>query len=102
VKSRSSLTLHSGVYYFDSLTIVPQGKLLIDDARGPVQTTRNSFSYRGEIRPATIGIPKLLIGVRGTGGVMIEAPFHGRDRCATLQGQPAGGTAQWSPWGILR
>jgi|GEM_PF-1058200 len=78
VKSRSSLTLHSGVYYFDSLTIEPQGKLLIDDARGPVQIyLGNSFTYRGEIRPATIGIPKLLIGVRGTGGVMIEAPFTG-------------------------
>jgi len=78
VKSRSSLTLHSGDYYFDTLTVEPQGKLLIDDAKGPVRVyLGNSLTYRGEIHPASFGIPRLLVGVRGTGGVVIEAPFTG-------------------------
>lgn len=78
VKSRSTLTLHSGTYYFDDLMIEPQSKLILDDALGPVLIyIGNSFTYRGSIQSSTGGIPKLLVAIRGSGGAMIEAPFTG-------------------------
>lgn len=77
VKSRSSVTLHSGVYALDDFTLEPQAKLRIDDRDGPVQVVvKGNFTYRGQIVSAIGESPQLLFAVQGS-SVMVEAPFTG-------------------------
>lgn len=77
VKSRSTVTLHSGVYLLDDFTLEPQAKLRIDDRDGPVQVVvRGNFTYRGQIVSAIGETPQLLFGVQGS-SVVVEAPFTG-------------------------
>ena len=78
VRAGASIRLHSGVYYFESVTLESGSSLVIDDSDGPVQIyVQNGFIHRGSIRASTYGVPRLFVGVLGTQQVMIEAPFTG-------------------------
>ncbi len=78
VKSRATLTLHSGVYVFENLQVESQAQLRIDDREGPVQIiTEGQFTFRGRVTSARQSIPQTLFAVQGTQDVFIEAPFIG-------------------------
>ncbi|HKO53543.1 MAG TPA: hypothetical protein VJV79_37800 [Polyangiaceae bacterium] len=77
VKSRSTVTLHSGVYRLADFLLEPQARLVIDDSNGPVQViVDGNFTYRGAIIAGHLPFPQLLFVVRGT-VASVEAPFVG-------------------------
>ena len=75
VASRATLTLSSGVYYFDSLTIEPSAKVLLQGQ--VVIYVRTSLAVRAPISATNGGFPELMIGYFGTLAASIEAPFSG-------------------------
>ncbi len=76
VKSRSTLKLSAGSYFFKSLTLEPQAKLDISQAGGAVYIyVLESLTYRGGIVGATSS--SLLVGYLGTATLNLEAPFVG-------------------------
>jgi hypothetical protein len=76
VKSRSTLRLSAGSYFFKSLTLEPQAKLDMTQAGGPVHIyVLEAISYRGRITGGTSG--SLLLAYLGTQAVNLEAPFAG-------------------------
>lgn len=78
VKSGASVTLSTGVYAFDDVTLEPQGQLLVDDREGPVQIVLNGkLSFKGRVRSAHGSVPQVLFAVQGNHDVMVEAPFVG-------------------------
>jgi hypothetical protein len=110
VKSRARLTLHTGAYLFENITLEPEARLLVDSTRGPVQVyLKKNLTFRGMVQTATIGIPQLLVGKLGTGSALVEAPFDGvlvapdadvRIQAATPRGHRAvfyGGTLTMEP-----
>ncbi|MEP7049392.1 MAG: hypothetical protein ABJB12_03525 [Pseudomonadota bacterium] len=77
VKSRSTVTLHSGVYELADFLLEPQARLVIDDSQGPVQVVVDgSYTFRGAIASASPALPQILFAVLGT-SVEVEAPFIG-------------------------
>lgn len=77
-KSRSKVTLRSGVYVVKSLMVEPQTQLIIDDSAGPVQIyVQGSFTFRGAVSSKRQRAPELLIGLAGAGPVLLDAPFNG-------------------------
>jgi len=77
VDSRSTVTLHSGVYQLTDFMLQPQARLLIDSSQGPVQiVVDGGFTYRGSIVSATANVPQVLFAVRGP-SALVEAPFTG-------------------------
>ena len=77
VKSRSTVTLHSGVYEFADFFLDAQARLVIDDSHGPVQViVDQNFTYRGAIVAGYQPAAQVLFAVLGT-TVAIESPFNG-------------------------
>jgi MYXO-CTERM domain-containing protein len=77
VKSRASLALRGGTYYFESLGLEPQATLALDEAAAPVVIYVNQgLTFRGAIA-SNAPASNLLIGVIGTGFVSIETAFQG-------------------------
>lgn len=76
-KSRSTVTLHSGVYEVADFLLEPQARLVIDDSQGPVQiVVDHDFTYRGAIVPASQPVAQVLFAVQGT-TALVESPFVG-------------------------
>lgn len=76
-KSRSTVTLHSGVYEVADFLLEPQARLVIDDSQGPVQiVVDHDLTYRGAIVPASQPVAQVLFAVQGT-TALVESPFVG-------------------------
>lgn len=105
VKSRSTVTLSTGTYDFDTLQVAePQAKLVIDDSAGPVIIyVRNQFTYRGNVQILSIdgGFPDLLVVYLGQNELWLEAPFQGHLFApnASAHIRPMQGTFTGSIWG---
>src|SRR5690606_13036159 len=70
VKSRSTLTLHTGIYVFTSFQIDPQARLLIDSSDGPVQIyVKSGLFFRGLIQSTSAQQPQLFIGYLGSDSI---------------------------------
>ncbi len=77
IKSTATLSLKSGVYYFDALTLESQANLRLDETAGPVELyIKHGFTFRGTVA-TTAAPPELLIVDFGSSTVFIEAPFRG-------------------------
>ena len=105
VKSRSTVTLSTGVYEFASLNVLePQAKLLIDDSAGPVIIyVRTAFVYRGGVQDKAVSgrFPKLLMVYLGTADLWVESPFQGHLFAPNSTAHLRPGTGQFvgSFWG---
>lgn len=105
IKSRSTVTLSTGVYQFGALNVLePQAKLLIDDAAGPVIVyIKTGFIYRGGVQNKAVSgrFPKLLMVYLGTADLWIESPFQGHLFApnATSHLRPGQGQFVGSFWG---
>lgn len=78
VRSRATLSLRSGTYYFESLGVIePQATVSLDERLGPVIIFVNQpLTFRGVV-VSNLGQPDWLIAVIGGGTVTIESPFQG-------------------------
>jgi hypothetical protein len=77
-KSRTRLSIRSGVYSFSSLTIEPDAVVAVDTSAGPVFVyVRDTFRFRGRIENTSGPRADLLVASFGTGSVFLEAPFVG-------------------------
>jgi hypothetical protein len=83
VKEGASLKLSSGTYAFDGdVTVEPGGKLVIDDAEGPVvaYVRGTGITFRGVVEKQsepTSSKVDLLFVVLGPGASFVEPPFRG-------------------------
>lgn len=78
LRKGSSVTLHTGVYRFEHMTLDDESELVIDSRLGPVQVyTAQDFVFRGSVTTATVGIPQLLLAKIGAGKVEIAGDFTG-------------------------
>jgi len=78
IKSRNRVNLASGAYQFDSLTLEPQARLVIDDTAGPVYLdVKNSLLFKGAIDGASGKPPALRLMYVGTAPPSIESAFSG-------------------------
>jgi hypothetical protein len=105
VKSRSTVTLSTGIYEFASLNVLePQAKLLIDDSAGPVIVyIKTAFIYRGGVQNKAVSgrFPKLLMVYLGTADLWVESPFQGHLFAPNSTAHLRPGTGQFvgSFWG---
>jgi hypothetical protein len=78
VKTNATLVLPAGTYFFDSLMVEPSGKISVDSKTSAVAIyVRNGFTTRGSFVEKTGGKSNLFIGVQGTSGAVLGAPFQG-------------------------
>ena len=78
IKSRNRVNLSSGAYQFDSLTLEPQARLVIDDAAGPVYLdVRDSLLFKGAVDGASGKPPAFRLVYVGTASPSIESAFSG-------------------------
>ena len=78
VKSRSTLTLVGGEYFFESLTIEPQASLVIDSSESPVRIyVKSGLIFRGAMLDHEGGMPKVLLAYFGTSNGLVESSFDG-------------------------
>jgi hypothetical protein len=79
VFSRSTITLSSGAYFFDSVDIEPQATVRLDDAAGPifVYVRQTLIMNGGTLQRTQAGHPRLLLGYLGTAPVSIGVPLRG-------------------------
>lgn len=81
IKARASIKLKAGTYLFQSMMLEPQSRVVVDDTEGPVVVYVNSsFTFRGsieQVRNPAPPSPDLLVVVRGTTALPIEAAFRG-------------------------
>jgi hypothetical protein len=75
VASRYTLTLASGIYYFDSLVLEPSSRVVLQGQ--VVIYVRSALTDRGTFSDASGAFPELLIGYFGGTAASIEAPFSG-------------------------
>lgn len=105
IKSRSTVTLSTGVYEFAALEVLePQATLRIDDGAGPVIIyVKNTFTYRGGVQNKAVSgrFPKLVMVYLGTADLWIESPFQGHLFApkATSHLRPGQGQFIGSFWG---
>lgn len=74
------LSLRSGTYYFDSVTIEPGSQLLLDKTQGPILIyVKTTFSFKGTLVTTAGVATDTLIGVLGTGtnAAYVEGPMVG-------------------------
>jgi hypothetical protein len=78
VKSRATLSLRTGTYFFESFGVIePQARVVLDERQGPVIIFVNDpITFRGVVQ-SNLGQPDWLIGVVGQGTVTIESSFQG-------------------------
>jgi hypothetical protein len=78
VKSRAQLNLRSGTYFFETFSVLePQALINLDERQGPVIIFANQpITFRGIVQ-SNLGQPDWLIGVIGTGTVIVDASFQG-------------------------
>ncbi len=79
VKMGGTLSLAAGTYFFDSMMLEPLATVSIDSqGAGVTIYIRNDLTMRGAFVDRLGGVPNLFIGVLGTAGATISAPFRGR------------------------
>ena len=79
VKSRATLSLSTGTYFFNSWTVEAQA-IISCSSKGTGQVVvhvKNGFTFRGSIIEKTGGRPTLFVSVFGTAQVALGAPFTG-------------------------
>ena len=77
VAPHSSVTLHSGVYWFSELTLQPDATLRVEDRDGPVQViVKDGFRYHGQIASPAGQLPQIVFNVLGE-CADIDSPFVG-------------------------
>jgi hypothetical protein len=92
VKSRSTLRLNPGTYFVNSFSIEPQAIVAVDG--GPVSLyVATTMNFKGTIS-AGAQDRSFLVGVAGTGTVLLESPFTGTIVApnATIRFATVGGT----------
>lgn len=78
VTVRGEVRLSSGTYFLDSLMLESTGKLVIDQAAGPVTIyVRTALTYRGSASVVGGAFPNLFVGYFGTQDAFIESGFRG-------------------------
>ena len=78
VKSRSSLNLSTGAYYFDGLPMEPQSRLVLDQHLGPVFIfVRTHLDPKGSFVDPSGAMVATFIGFMGTDAVYMVSPFTG-------------------------
>ena len=78
VKTSGTLTLSSGTYYVDGLTLEPGSSVKLNQAQGPVIIySRTAIIFRGAVSAVGGGVPQVLIVYLGTSTNFIEAAFTG-------------------------
>lgn len=77
VRSRGTLKLTAGKYYFTSLTLEPQARLELDTSAGPVMVfTEVGLDFRGQV--VNRGKPRsFLLAHMGDSSLSLESPFDG-------------------------
>ena len=74
----SSLYLHSGTYFFQSLDLEPGANLYVDSSHGPVFLyATTTLIFRGNEKALDASVPQLFMGFLGICEVDLEAPFNG-------------------------
>lgn len=78
VKSRATLTLRTGTYFFESFGVIePQARVVLDERLGPVILfVAQPITFRGVVQ-SNLAQPDWLIAVIGSGTVTIESSFQG-------------------------
>ncbi|MGB7214637.1 MAG: hypothetical protein WBE98_06320, partial [Gammaproteobacteria bacterium] len=77
IKSRSGLSLSTGTYYFESISIEPQATLQLDTSAGPIVAfVRNGFDFKGTFQHSGAA-SDVFFGILGTGTVSLEAALNG-------------------------
>ncbi len=78
VSPQATLTLQTGTYFFDSLTTLPHGRVLLEGLGPFVVYVRTQLVYKGPIvLPAGVPDVELLVGFAGTSHAVIGSPFEG-------------------------
>jgi hypothetical protein len=78
VKSRATLRLSSGVYFFNTLDLEPQATVVLDKSTGPVFLyVQTSLIERGAFVDTTAHATDVFLGYLGLQAASIEAPFMG-------------------------
>jgi hypothetical protein len=81
VKSRATLTLKSGDYYFDALhALEPQSTIVVDTRNSllPVRIfVKSALTFRGRIADVTSARPEVLVVYQGTAVANVESAFNG-------------------------
>jgi DNA-binding protein YbaB len=76
--SRATLTVSSGVYFTDSLTIGSGSTVVVNATNGPVILwVKNALTFAGSLKDAAGAFPRIWIGYIGTAGVSLQTPFQG-------------------------
>jgi hypothetical protein len=77
VRARGKLTLGSGIYFFSSLLIEPNGELRLRNDDTVVVYVKTSLVHRGLISEDAADRANVLFAVAGTAATLVEAPFRG-------------------------
>ncbi len=78
LKTNTNVSISTGTYWLESLTMEPGGSLRVDTSQGPVFVyVRGSLIHRGAIVSTAGPRANLLFGVLGSATIPIEAPFVG-------------------------
>jgi hypothetical protein len=78
VKSRAVLSLHSGIYFMDSLTLEPESLLDMNETTGPVIIyVVNNFIHRGVNTAQDGNLDSFLVVVMGEDQVAVDSAFDG-------------------------
>src|SRR5690606_24146841 len=73
--SRSTLTLQSGNYFFERVTVEPQA--MVVTPAGLSFDVKTELTFRGQLRSSSGGQGYLPIKYRGTNTAVLEAPYYG-------------------------
>lgn len=78
IKSRATLRLKTGSYFFDSLMVEPDGILQVDNRGGTVVIyLKNWMTHRGKIVDLQANPTSAAVVSVGTGDILFEVPFTG-------------------------
>jgi hypothetical protein len=78
VKSRATLSLSSGTYFCNELTLEPEGKVMLNAAQGPIYIwVRDSFTFRGAFEDTLGAFPNVLVGYMGSGTATVDSLYRG-------------------------
>jgi DNA-binding protein YbaB len=78
IKANAEVSLSSGSYFFESLSVEPNSKLIVDADDAPaILYLKQAFLFRGAMISRSGGRPKIVIECFGPALVSVEAPFTG-------------------------
>jgi hypothetical protein len=78
VKSRATLRLTAGTYYFEALTVEPSARIELDKSAGPVHVyVQKTLTHRGAFVHSNGSGSGFTLDFAGTSSVYLEAAFEG-------------------------